>query len=66
MNSQNCVICGSEKNDTSLHWRTYCEICATMTWGAPVLASFIQQLINCQDRLKEAETKLRNIDQRGS
>ena len=57
-----CLICGA-RNDTN--WRSFCSLCATQTWGPAVVANFIEQLINCHDRLAEAEAKLRNIDQRG-
>ena len=59
-----CVICGGKKTGDA-SWRTYCELCATQTWGPGVVAGFIQQYVDCTERLKEAEAKLRMRDQHG-
>jgi len=58
-----CIICGGV-NDSSVSWQTFCRNCAKETWGAAVIAKFIETAVNCHDRLAVAEATILELRKR--
>jgi len=52
-----CIICGGV-NDSSVAWQNFCRRCAQETWGAAVVAKFIEMAVSCHDRLAAAEATI--------
>jgi len=58
-----CIICGGV-NDSSVSTQTFCRNCARETWGAAVVAKFIEMSVNCHDRLNAAEATITELRER--
>lgn len=58
-----CIICGGV-NDSSVNSQTFCRNCAKETWGAAVVAKFIEMAVNCHDRLAAAEATIIELRRR--
>jgi hypothetical protein len=58
-----CIICGGV-NDSIPMWQTFCTECGRQTWGAAVIASFIEKTADCNERLAKAEATVRDLERR--
>lgn len=63
MDHPKCVICGGV-NDSKTSWQSFCLNCGRETWGAGVVASFIQMALKSQDKVTECEAVIKELRNR--